>query len=55
MTARLAEVAQTVDNVVILDHGRLVTQAPLAELTAGGGGSLEDIFLNLTSGQGART
>jgi ABC-2 type transport system ATP-binding protein len=32
----LAEVAQTVDSVVILDHGRLVTQATLAELTAGG-------------------
>jgi ABC-2 type transport system ATP-binding protein len=32
----LAEVAQTVDSVVILDHGRLVTQASLAELTAGG-------------------
>jgi ABC-2 type transport system ATP-binding protein len=30
----LAEVAQTVDHVVILDHGRLVTNAPLAELTA---------------------
>jgi hypothetical protein len=39
--------------VVILDHGRLVTQAPLSELTATGGGSLEDIFLNLTSDQGA--
>jgi ABC-2 type transport system ATP-binding protein len=46
----LAEVAQTVDSVVILDHGRLVTQAPLAELTAAGGGNLEDIFLNLTRG-----
>jgi ABC-2 type transport system ATP-binding protein len=31
----LAEVAQTVDSVVILDHGRLVTQASLADLTAG--------------------
>ena len=30
----LAEVTQTVDHVVILDHGRLVTSAPLAELTA---------------------
>ena len=29
----LAEVAQTVDHIVILDHGRLVTSAPLAELT----------------------
>jgi ABC-2 type transport system ATP-binding protein len=30
----LAEVAQTVDHVVILDKGRLVTSAPLADLTA---------------------
>jgi ABC-2 type transport system ATP-binding protein len=44
----LAEVAQTVDSVVIVDHGRLVVQAPLRELTAGGG-DLEEIFLELTS------
>jgi ABC-2 type transport system ATP-binding protein len=31
----LAEVAQTVDSVVILDHGRLVLRASLSELTAG--------------------
>jgi ABC-2 type transport system ATP-binding protein len=30
----LAEVAQTVDHVVILDHGRLVMNAPLSEITA---------------------
>ena len=30
----LAEVAQTVDHVVILDSGRLVTSAPLSQLTA---------------------
>jgi ABC-2 type transport system ATP-binding protein len=30
----LAEVAQTVDHVVILEKGRLITAAPLAELTA---------------------
>ena len=29
----LAEVAQTVDDVVIIAHGRLVVQSPLAELT----------------------
>src|ERR1700678_1716319 len=29
----LAEVAQTVDSVVILDHGRLITQSSLDELT----------------------
>jgi len=45
----LSEVAQTVDSVVILDHGRLVIQATLAELTAGGA-DLEDVFLALTAG-----
>jgi ABC-2 type transport system ATP-binding protein len=43
----LAEVAQTVDSAVILDHGRLVAQASLAELTAGEH-NLEDAFLKLT-------
>jgi ABC-2 type transport system ATP-binding protein len=42
----LAEVAQTVDSVVILDHGRLVTQSSLDGLTAGS--SLESAFLALT-------
>ena len=32
----LAEVAQTVDTVVILDHGRLITYSTLAELIASG-------------------
>jgi len=43
----LAEVAHTVDSVVILDRGRLVTQSSLAELT-GGEQNLEDAFLKLT-------
>jgi ABC-2 type transport system ATP-binding protein len=42
----LAETAQTVDSVVIIDHGRLVAAAPLASLTARG--DLEDAFLQLT-------
>jgi ABC-2 type transport system ATP-binding protein len=33
----LVEVAQTVDSVVILDQGRLVTESTLADLTAQGG------------------
>jgi ABC-2 type transport system ATP-binding protein len=33
----LAEVAQTVDSVVILDRGRMVAHAPLEELTASAG------------------
>jgi ABC-2 type transport system ATP-binding protein len=43
----LAEVAQTADSAVIVSSGRLVRQAPMAELTAAGG--LEDVFLGLTS------
>ena len=32
----LAEVAQTVDDVVVIHRGRLVDQGPVARLTAGG-------------------
>ncbi len=46
----LAEVAQTADDVVIIQHGRTVTQAPLPDLLATRpGASLEDIYLELTS------
>jgi ABC-2 type transport system ATP-binding protein len=45
---RLAEVAQTVDRVVIVDHGRLVASARLDEL-AGPGQTLEDAYLQLTA------
>ena len=45
----LAEIAQTVDQVVIIDRGRLVVAAPLAEL-AGRGATLEDAYLELTEG-----
>ena len=43
----LAEVAQTVDQVVIIDHGRLLASGRLDELTAGGQ-TLEDVYLELT-------
>jgi ABC-2 type transport system ATP-binding protein len=43
----LAEVAHTVDSVVILDRGRLVAQSSLADLTDGEQ-NLEDAFLKLT-------
>jgi ABC-2 type transport system ATP-binding protein len=36
----LAEVAQTVDHVLIIAHGRLVIESPLAELTSRVGGSV---------------
>ena len=37
----LAEVAQTVDRVIIIDRGRLVKDAPLAEVTEGGGEAVQ--------------
>ena len=43
----LAEVAQTVDSVIIINHGRTVAQAPITQLTASAG--LEDVFLGLTA------
>jgi len=46
----LAEVAQTVDRVVIIDRGRLLTTVPLAELT-GRGQTLEEVYLGLTAGE----
>jgi ABC-2 type transport system ATP-binding protein len=44
----LAEVARTVDFVIIVDSGRLVAQAALADLAAGPSGGLEAAFLRLT-------
>jgi ABC-2 type transport system ATP-binding protein len=46
----LAEVAQAVDQVVIIDRGRLVAIATLDELTRGGR-TLENAYLALTSGE----
>ena len=43
----LAEVAQTVDQVIIIDRGRLVAVTALDEL-AGRGESLEETYLQLT-------
>jgi ABC-2 type transport system ATP-binding protein len=46
---QLAEVAQTVDDVVVISHGRSVAQGPLPDLLdARPGASLEDIYLELT-------
>ncbi|MGH9224496.1 MAG: hypothetical protein ACRD2W_12120 [Acidimicrobiales bacterium] len=44
----LAEVSQTVDHVVIVDRGRLVTARSMADVQAAGQ-SLEDAFPQLTS------
>ena len=46
----LPEVAQTVDRVVIVNKGRLVTIAELDELLAQESSTLEEIFLDLTTG-----
>jgi ABC-2 type transport system ATP-binding protein len=45
----LAEAAQTVDRLVIIDRGRQVASGRLEELTEGGR-ALEDVFLELTGG-----
>jgi ABC-2 type transport system ATP-binding protein len=45
---QLAEVAQLADEAVVIDHGRLVVQRRVDELTAQG--DLEDVFFALTSG-----
>jgi ABC-2 type transport system ATP-binding protein len=48
----LAEVAQTVDRVLIINRGRLVADARLDEL-AGGAASLEDHYLKLMAAEDA--
>jgi len=46
----LAEVAQTVDRVLIIDHGKLLASGRLDELT-NLGRTLEDVYLELTAGE----
>jgi ABC-2 type transport system ATP-binding protein len=50
---QLAELAQTVDDVVVIHAGRLVARGPMRDLlTASGTTSLEDVYLELiTKGQ----
>lgn len=43
----MTETADTVDDIVIINHGRIVTHGPLAEVTTGHA-SLEDAFFALT-------
>ena len=48
----LAEVAKTVDRVLIMDHGRLIADTTVSELLAANDGeSLEDVFLDMTTDQ----
>jgi ABC-2 type transport system ATP-binding protein len=46
----LAEIAQTVDQVLIIDHGRLLASGRLDELTRDRR-TLEDVYLELTVGE----
>jgi ABC-2 type transport system ATP-binding protein len=46
----LAEVARTVDQVLIIDHGRLRAMGRLDDLTTGNR-TLEDVYLELTAGE----
>jgi ABC-2 type transport system ATP-binding protein len=48
----LAEVAQTVDRIVIIDRGRLRASGTLADLTERGR-TLEEVYLELTRGDAA--
>lgn len=47
----LTEIAKTVDDVVVIDRGRLVREGAIAEL--GGAASLEDSYLDLTETESA--
>jgi len=50
----LAELAQTVDDIVIIANGRLVTHLPMASLLGDAkGSSLEDVYLSLVAPGGA--
>ena len=45
----LAEVAQTVDQILIIDRGRLLAGGRLDDI-AGNGRTLEEVYLELTAG-----
>ncbi|HEU4948293.1 MAG TPA: ATP-binding cassette domain-containing protein [Kribbella sp.] len=45
----LAELAQTVDDVIVIERGRLVAHDRVASLAGTGTESLEDVFLRLTA------
>jgi ABC-2 type transport system ATP-binding protein len=49
---QLGEMEQMADEAVVIHQGRLVRQASMSDLTAGGSMSLEDVFLEMTQGKG---
>ena len=50
----LSEMVQMVDDVIVIDRGRLRYHGSVADLTQGGTQSLEDVFLELTDEEGIR-
>jgi ABC-2 type transport system ATP-binding protein len=52
-THLLGEMAETADDVIVIDQGRLVAAGTLDDLT-GSGSTLEDVFLELTDEGGIR-
>jgi ABC-2 type transport system ATP-binding protein len=49
---QLAELAQTVDDIIVVDRGRLVARGNLPSLTGDGRRSLEDLFFDLINSEG---
>ena len=47
----ISELAQTADRVIVIDRGRLLADTSVEDLAARGGGSLEDAFFGLTTGE----
>jgi ABC-2 type transport system ATP-binding protein len=47
----IGELAQIAGRVAVIGGGRLLADATVAELAARGGGSLEDAFFGLTTGE----
>ena len=47
----LHEIEAVADNLVVIHHGRIAAQGGKADLLASSGGSLEQLFLGLTSAQ----
>jgi len=48
----ISEMALTADRLIVISHGRLAADTTVRELSARGGGSLEEAFFGLTEGIG---
>jgi ABC-2 type transport system ATP-binding protein len=47
----ISELAQTADSVIVIGRGRLLADTTVEDLAARAGGSLEDAFFDLTTGE----